>query len=113
MANKPVLFAVEDDPEVWRAVERDLRRKYGRNRNGDGYRILRDDLAAMDALDKLKLRGDPVALLLVDQRIPRMTGVEFLKEAKELYPEAKKVLLTAYADTDAANKGINDIGLDY
>jgi thioredoxin reductase (NADPH) len=115
MANKPVLFAVDDDPEVLRAVERDLRRKYGRSRNGSGYRILRADSAeaAMDALGKLKLRGDPVALFLVDQRMPRTTGVEFLEEAMELYPEAKKVLLTAYADTDAAIKAINDIGLDY
>ncbi len=115
MANKPVLFAVDDDPEVLRAVERDLRRKYGRSRNGDGYRVLRADsaTAAMNALGKLKLRGDPVALFLVDQRMPQTTGVEFLEEARELYPEAKKVLLTAYADTDAAIKAINDIGLDY
>jgi thioredoxin reductase (NADPH) len=115
MANKPVLFAVDDDPEVLRAVERDLRRRYGRSRNGDGYRILRADsaTAAMDTLGKLKLRGDSVALFLVDQRMPRTTGVEFLDEARELYPEAKKVLLTAYADTDAAIKAINDIGLDY
>jgi thioredoxin reductase (NADPH) len=92
MANKPVLFAVDDDPEVLRAVERDLRRKYGRSRNGGGYRILRADSAeaAMDALGKLKLRGDPVALFLVDQRMPQTTGVEFLEEAMELYPEAKK-----------------------
>jgi thioredoxin reductase (NADPH) len=66
----------------------------------------------MDTLGKLKLRGDPVALFLVDQRMPRTTGVEFLEEARGLYPEAKKVLLTAYADTDAAIKAINDIGLD-
>src|SRR5918996_275480 len=107
---KPVILAVDDDPQVLRAVERDLRRRYARE-----YRILRADSAeaAMDALGKLKLRGDPVALFLVDQRMPRTTGVEFLEEAKELYPEAKKVLLTAYADTDAAIKAINDIGLDY
>jgi hypothetical protein len=73
MANKPVLFAVDDDPEVLRAVERDLRRKYGHSRNGDGCRILRADSAAtaMDALGKLKLRGDPVALLLVDRCVHR------------------------------------------
>ncbi len=100
MANKPALFAVDDDPEVLRAVERDLRRKYGRSRNGDGYRILRADsanlpritayvgelnqvwTAAMDALGKLKLRGDPVALFLVDQRMPRTTGVEFLEDPR-------------------------------
>src|SRR5918996_728287 len=115
MANKPVLFAIDDDPEVLRAVERDLRRKYVRRRNGDGYRVLRADSAdsAMDTLGQLKLRGDTVALFLVDQRMPRTTGVEFLEEARVLYPEAKKVLLTAYADTDAAIKAINDIGLDY
>jgi thioredoxin reductase (NADPH) len=115
MVSKPVLFAVDDDPEVLRAVERDLRRKYGRTRNGGGYRILMADsaVAALDTLGKLKLRGDPVALFLVDQRMPRTTGVEFLEEAKELYPEAKKVLLTAYADTDAAIKAINDVGLDF
>ena len=115
MANKPVLFAIDDDPEVLRAVERDLRRKYVRRRNGDGYRVLRADSAdsAMDTLGQLKLRGDTVALFLVDQRMPRTTGVEFLEEARVLYPEAKKVLLTAYADTDAAIRAINDIGLDY
>src|SRR5215210_8948065 len=108
MANKPVLLTVDDDPEVLRAVERDLRRKYGRSRDGDDYRIPRAVSAtvAMDTLGKLKLRGGPVALFLVDQRMPRTTGVEFLEEARELYPEAKKVLLTAYADTDAAIKAI-------
>ena len=115
MANKPVLFAVDDDREVLRAVERDLRRKYGRGRDGNGYRILSADSAdaAMDTLGKLTLRGDPVALLLVDQRMPRKSGVEFLEEAQGLFPGAKKVLLTAYADTDAAIKAINEIGLDY
>ena len=115
MANKPVLFAIDDDPEVLRAVERDLRRKYARGRNGDGYRVLRANSAdsALDTLGQLKLRGDTVALFLVDQRMPRTTGVEFLEETRDLYPEAKKVLLTAYADTDAAIKAINDIGLDY
>ena len=72
MASKPVLFAVDDDPEVLRAVERDLRRKYGRSRNGGGYRILRANSAAMDALGKLKLRKNPVALFLVDQRMLRI-----------------------------------------
>src|SRR3954454_8575435 len=102
MANKPVLFAIDDDSEVLRAVERDLRRKYARSRNGGGYRVLRANsaTAALDTLGKLKLRGDPVALFLVDQWMPRTTGVEFLEEAKEFFPDAKKVLLTAYADTD-------------
>ena len=115
MASKSVLFAVHDDPEVLRTAERDLRRKYARNRDGGGLHILRADSAttAMDPLVKLKLRGGRVALFLIDQRMPRTTGVEFLEEAGELYPEAKKVSLTAYTDTDAAIKATNDIGLGY
>jgi thioredoxin reductase (NADPH) len=107
---KPVILAVDDDLQVLRAVERDLRRKYARE-----YRVLRADSgeSALDALDKLKLRGDPVALFLVDQRMPRMTGVEFLEKAIEMFPEAKRDLLTAYADTDAAIRAINEVGLDY
>ena len=107
---KPVILAVDDDPQVLRAVERDLRRKYARE-----YRVLRADSgeAALGALDTLKLRGDPVALFLVDQRMPRMTGVEFLEKAVELFPEAKRDLLTAYADTEAAIRAINEVGLDY
>src|SRR5918994_965579 len=107
---RPVKLAVDDDPQVLRAVERDLRRKYARE-----YRVLRADSgeSALDALDKLKLRGDPVALFLVDQRMPRMTGVEFLERAIEIFPEAKRDLLTAYADTDAAIRAINEVGLDY
>ena len=96
---KPVLLTVDDDPEVLRAVERDLRRRYA-----ERYRVLRADsgAAALEALNGLKRRGDSVALLLVDQRMPQMTGVEFLGQAMELFPNAKRVLLTAYADTDAA-----------
>jgi thioredoxin reductase (NADPH) len=107
---KPVILAVDDDPQVLRAVERDLRRKYARE-----YRVLRADSgeSALDTLGKLKLRGDPVALFLVDQRMPRMTGVEFLEKAVEVFPEAKRDLLTAYADTDAAIRAINEVGLDY
>jgi thioredoxin reductase (NADPH) len=107
---KPVILAVDDDPQVLRAVERDLKRKYARE-----YRVLRADsgASALDALDKLKLRGDPVALFIVDQRMPRMTGVEFLEKAIEVFPEAKRDLLTAYADTDAAIRAINEVGLDY
>jgi thioredoxin reductase (NADPH) len=91
-------------------VERDLRRRYARE-----YRILRADSAesALDTLGKLKLRGDPVALFLVDQRMPKMTGVEFLEQAIERYPEAKRALLTAYSDTEAAIRAINEVGLDY
>src|SRR5829696_7487404 len=107
---KPVILAVDDDPQVLRAVERDLRRRYARD-----YRVLRADSgeSALDTLGKLKLRGDPVALFLVDQRMPRMTGVQFLEEAIERYPEAKRALLTAYSDTEAAIRAINEVGLDY
>lgn len=107
---KPILFTVDDDPEVSRAVERDLRRKYGSD-----YRIMRAESgpAALDALEKLTLRGDQIALLLVDQRMPVMTGVEFLERALKIYPKAKRVLLTAYADTDAAIKAINAVRIDY
>ena len=107
---KPVILAVDDDPQVLRAVERDLRRKYARE-----YRVLRADSgeSALDTLGKLKLRGDPVALFLVDQRMPRMTGVEFLDRAIEQFPDAKRALLTAYSDTEAAIRAINEVGLDY
>ena len=107
---KPVILAVDDDPQVLRAVERDLRRRYARE-----YRVLRAESgeAALDTLGKLKLRGDPVALFLVDQRMPRMTGVEFLEKAVEQFPEAKRALLTAYSDTEAAIRAINEVGLDY
>ena len=102
---KPVLLTVDDDPEVLRGVERDLRRRYA-----ERYRVLRADsgATALAALRGLKKRGDSVALLLVDQRMPQMTGVEFLGQAMELFPDAKLVLLTAYADTDAAIHAIND-----
>jgi thioredoxin reductase (NADPH) len=101
---KPVLLAIDDDAEVLRAVERDLRRRYA-----ERYRVIRADsgAAALEALKGLKRRGDSVALLLADQRMPHMTGVEFLGQAMEFYPNAKRVLLTAYADTDAAIQAIN------
>ncbi|QIN82563.1 response regulator [Rubrobacter tropicus] len=107
---KPVILAVDDDPQVLRAVERDLRRRYAKD-----YRVLRADSgeSALDTLGKLKLRGDPVALFLVDQRMPRMTGVEFLEEAIGRFPDAKRALLTAYSDTEAAIRAINEVGLDY
>ena len=107
---KPVILAVDDDPQVLRAVERDLRRRYAKE-----YRVLRADSgeSALDTLGKLKLRGDPVALFLVDQRMPRMTGVEFLEKAIERFPDAKRALLTAYSDTEAAIRAINEVGLDY
>jgi thioredoxin reductase (NADPH) len=107
---KPVILTVDDDPQVLRAVERDLRRRYARE-----YRVLRAESgeSALDTLGKLKLRGDPVALFLVDQRMPRMTGVEFLEKAIEQFPDAKRALLTAYSDTEAAIRAINEVGLDY
>jgi thioredoxin reductase (NADPH) len=99
------MLTVDDDPEVLRAIERDLRQRYA-----DRYRVLRADSgkAALEALDHLKKRNEPVALFLVDQRMPQMTGVSFLTEAVKLYPDAKRSLLTAYADTDAAIRAIND-----
>jgi thioredoxin reductase (NADPH) len=107
---KPVLLTVDDDPEVLRAVERDLRRQYGRD-----YRVLRapSGAVALETLNQLVLRNEPVALMLVDQRMPQMNGVQFLGDAIKLFPAAKRVLLTAYADTDAAIKAINDVQIDY
>ena len=107
---KPAILTVDDDPEVLQAVARDLRRQYGEN-----FRILRADSgqAALDAIKQLKLRNDTVALLLVDQRMPQMMGVEFIEQASEIFPEAKRVLLTAYADTEAAIRAINTARLDY
>jgi thioredoxin reductase (NADPH) len=107
---KPVLLAVDDDPEVLGALERDLRREYGAR-----YRVVvaNSGPRALDALRTLQLRNDSVALLLVDQRMPQMTGIEFLAEALKLYPDAKRALLTAYADTDVAINAINQIKLDY
>ena len=107
---KPVLLTIDDDPEVLRSVERDLRMEYSRR-----FRVLRADsgATALEVLQKLKLRNHPVALLLVDQRMPQMTGVEFLEQAMVHFPEAKRVLLTAYADTDAAIRAINTVKIDY
>lgn len=107
---KPVILAVDDDPQVLRAVERDLRRNYARE-----YRGLRADSghSALDTLEKVRERGDPVALMLVDQRMPRMSGVEFLEEARGMFPNAKRALLTAYADTDAAIRATNNNVLHY
>jgi thioredoxin reductase (NADPH) len=107
---RPALLTVDDDPEVLAAVERDLRKHYARD-----YRVLRADSgpAALDALRQLKERGETVALMLVDQRMPGMSGVEFLAEAMQFFPDAKRVLLTAYADTEAAIAAINKVRLDY
>ena len=107
---KPVILTVDDDPSVLQAVARDLRKQYG-----DRFRIVRADSGetALDALHQLKLRNETVATFLVDQRMPQMNGVEFLEQAIALFPEAKRVLLTAYADTDAAIRAINSAKLDY
>ena len=103
---KPILLSVDDDSDVLRAIERDLRSKYGA-----GYRVIGSDSpeGALDLLKQLKVRNDSVALLLADQRMPRMDGVEFLQEAKEIFPGAKRALLTAYADTQTAIAGINTV----
>ena len=107
---KPVIFTVDDDPDVLRAVERDLRQQYG-----DRYRIIPADsgASALEAVKQLKLRNESAALFLVDQRMPRMSGVEFLEKAIEFYPDAKRAMLTAYADTDAAIRAINSVQIDH
>lgn len=107
---KPVMISVDDDPGVSRAVQRDLRREYG-----ERYRVLRAESGAqgLEILGQVALRDERVALLLADQRMPRMTGVEFLERALAVVPEAKRVLLTAYADTQAAIDAINRVALDH
>jgi thioredoxin reductase (NADPH) len=107
---KPVILAVDDDVPVLRAVERDLRSHYGKE-----YRIVAatGGAEALDAVRELSLRGSTIALFVVDQRMPGVTGIEFLAQAIALQPDAKRVLLTAYADTDVAIKAINDIRLDH
>jgi thioredoxin reductase (NADPH) len=107
---KPILLSVDDDSDVLRAIERDLRSHYGRE-----YRVLASDSpqAALDLLKQLKLRNDSVALLLADQRMPKQDGIRFLQEAREIFPEAKRALLTAYADTNAAISAINEASINY
>jgi thioredoxin reductase (NADPH) len=107
---KPVIFTIDDDVSVLNSVERDLRAHYGQD-----YRILPIDSAktALEYLKKIGQRNEIVALFLVDQRMPEMDGVGFLREAIRAFPHAKRVLLTAYADTQAAIDSINEVGLDY
>ncbi|MFO7545466.1 MAG: response regulator, partial [Trueperaceae bacterium] len=101
---KPVVLAIDDNPEVLRAVTRDLKRRYG-----DRFRVLdaSSGEGALELVTSLELREEPIALFLADQRMPSMSGTAFLTRAAEHYPEAKRVLLTAYADTDAAIEAIN------
>jgi len=107
---KPVILTVDDDPDVLQATSRDLRHHYG-----EKYRIVRADSgkSALNAIEKLKLRNESVALLLADQRMPQMSGVDFLEKALKIFPDAKRVLLTAYADTNAAIQAINTVRIDY
>ncbi|MFD5568683.1 FAD-dependent oxidoreductase [Streptomyces cadmiisoli] len=107
---RTVIMTVDDDPGVSRAVARDLRRRYGQS-----YRIVRAESgeSALEALRELKLRGELVAVLLADYRMPQMNGIEFLEQAMDVYPGARRVLLTAYADTNAAIDAINVVDLDH
>src|SRR5918994_3146072 len=107
---RPVLLTVDDDLNVLRAIERDLRQQYGSR-----FRILKTDSGqkALELVKQLKLRNEPLALLLVDQRMPHMSGVVFLEEAMNIFPDVKRVLLTAYADTEAAIRSINKAKIDY
>jgi thioredoxin reductase (NADPH) len=109
-ATRTAILTVDDDPGVSRAVARDLRRRYG-----EQHRIVRAESgeAALEALRQLKLRGDMVAIILADYRMPQMNGIEFLERAMDVYPAARRVLLTAYADTDAAIDAINVVDLDH
>jgi thioredoxin reductase (NADPH) len=107
---KPILLSVDDDSDVLRAIERDLRSHYGAE-----YRVIGSDSPekALDILKQLRVRNDSVALLLADQRMPRMNGVEFLQEGMRIFPDAKRALLTAYADTSAAISAINEANINY
>ncbi len=107
---KPAILTVDDDPAVSKAITRDLRRQYG-----EQYQVIpaSSGAEALDLLAQLALRNRPVALIASDQRMPAMTGVEFLARSRTHAPTAKTLLVTAYADTDVAIRAINDIGLDY
>ena len=108
--SKPILLTVDDDPEVLNAIERDLRQHFRTD-----YRVVKasSGAQALETIAELKHRGSQLALFLVDERMPHMTGTQFLVEAIKVYPNARKVLLTAYADTETAIKAINQIGLDH
>jgi thioredoxin reductase (NADPH) len=110
MSAKPVILAVDDDNEVLGAVERDLKQRYRQK-----YRVVsaRSSAQAMEVAEELRRRGTPVALFLADQRMPETTGTEFLARVRKVHPDAKRALLTAYADSAAAIDAINEVGLDY
>ena len=107
---RPIIFSIDDDQQVLRAISRDLKTMYGKD-----YKIMSTTSAgeALDSLTDLKNSADVVAMFVCDQRMPEMEGVDFLKKAIKIFPDAKRVLLTAYSDTDAAIKAINDVQLDY
>src|SRR5580692_2947553 len=107
---KPILLSVDDDSDVLRAIERDLRSQYGAD-----YRVIGSDSpeGALDLLKQLKVRNDHVALILADQRMPHMDGIGFLQEGMRIFPDAKRALLTAYADMNAAISAINQVNINY
>ncbi|HEY9229623.1 MAG TPA: response regulator, partial [Gemmatimonadaceae bacterium] len=108
--SKPILLTVDDDAEVLNAIERDLRHHFRAD-----YRVIKasSGAEALDTVRQLKQRGSEIALFLVDERMPHMSGTQFLIEAIKLYPDSRRVLLTAYADTDTAITAINRVGLDH
>lgn len=108
--DKPLILSVDDDINVLKVIERDLRGRYGSD-----YQIvaINSGRAALEHLHKIQQKNQPTALFLVDQRMPQMTGLELLMQARALYPAARRVLLTAYADTEAAMEAINTVQLDY
>ena len=110
MSKKPIIFAVDDEPQVLSALQRDLRKQYRKN-----YKVMSTTSVkeALETLQELKNKNEIVAIFLSDQRMPEMLGVEYLEKAMEFYPNAKRVLVTAYSDIEAAIKGINDVQLDY
>ena len=108
--NEPIIFSIDDDLQVLRALSRDLKQQYRKE-----YKVLSTSSVtdALDSLRELKNKGEIIALFIADQRMPEMDGVSFLIKATEFYPDAKRVLLTAYSDTEAAIKAINEVRLDY
>ena len=107
---KPIILTVDDEVQVSNAIERDLKSQFSKE-----YKIIKtySGIEALETVYKLKQRDERIALLLTDQRMPEMEGTEFLEKATEIFPDARRVLLTAYADTDAAIESINKLGLDY